>query len=182
MGTYEPGKIPDGKFIDPGWLFRELLKLKTAINYMSAANFPEKLPIEDVIDLSTVNLQLFSGQGEWRIPILGLATPYTTTSTSLVTVGQQSYFDVERWSYVLPGQVLLEVTAGPAASGGSTVVQLEDADGVLAQVTINTVGLSWVAQPFERLPNQSGTMLLKVRTTNSSVAAQIVGANVLIRP
>lgn len=181
MGTYNPGKIPEGKFIDPSWLYKELLKLKQAINFLSEENFPSKLLAEDVLQ-GGITLGMISGIGEWRIPILGLATPYTTSSTSLVNVGPYVYFDVNRWAGILTDQVLLEVTAGPSAASGQTEIQLDGVDGTLAKITLPTVGLNWVAQPFQSLPKQSGTLVLKIRTTNSNSLAQITGANILIRP
>lgn len=183
MGNYEPSKIPESgrRGIDPKWLFTEFHKIATAINSVDERNYRNPVDASTILEAGTVTLEHLSTRGEWRIPIIALATAYTTTSTNLVNVGQYAYFDLVRWRDVPADHVFLEITGGPLSVGTATF-ELHDTEGTLASITTSTVGLQWIVKEFDRLPEFSGTLVLKMKTSSGSVQAGIVGANVLIRP
>jgi hypothetical protein len=181
MGNYQPGKMPEGKFIDPKWLNRELLKVQTGLNFLDERNFPNKLAASDVIGDGTVKLNHTSGSGEFRIPILALATAASITATTLTSLGGFANFDPARWAGVPMSNIYLELTAGPGLASSPLTVEIWGTAGALASTTLSTVGLTYSAVPFTSLPASSQALTLKAKV-GSTTAGSIITASILIRP
>lgn len=179
MGQFKHKPIPERWA--PRWLWDLVTSLQTAINALSEVNFPSPLDGDTVVAKNTMDPNRLM-YGEWVVGVLlALSSSYTTTSTVLVAVGPLLYFDKLRWPYAATS-FYLEITAGPGGVGGNTVVELHDATGAVASQTVTVVGQGRYRVQFSRLPTNSETLQIKIRTTNGAVTAGITGASVVCRP
>lgn len=179
MGLFKHKPIPERW--TPRWLWDLVTSLQTAINSLSDANFSSPLTGDTLIKKASLDPNRLS-YGEWVVGVLlALSSAYTTTSTSLVPIGPLLYFDKAQWPYAATS-FYFEVTAGPGGVSSSTVVELHDASGAVATHTIATVGQGRYRVQFSRLPTNSETLQVKIRTTNGAVTAGITGASVVCRP
>jgi hypothetical protein len=156
-------------------------RVRQALNYLDSNNFPNGLLGSIIKDKSLPLTKLT--QGEWRFPIIAQASPYTTTSTTLVNVGQYIYWSPS--SFPTTAKLYLEITG---SSGGvyTATFELWGKDSGGADVLMTSINAS--SGVYEVLRSESFTpptvsqaMLLKIKTGSASIPVGILGANLIIK-
>lgn len=162
---------------DPRWMAETFINLRKSLNGLTEANFTKPLDGDTLVKKGTLSPDRLKGVDLNLATLLALATPYTTTSTSLVQIGPRFYLDTLSWPFSAENFGLI-ITAGPSAVGAETIVELHDMVGAVASITANIVGQARYRAAFTRLPSRDPQLSLRIRTTSSSVAAGILGAQI----
>ena len=170
LNTERPPEKYDKSYIK---MFAE--RIRTAINFMDESNFPHGLT-GAVLASKSVPFNALSGY-ELQLPIVALATPFTTTSTTLVNVGGFLF-----WSAVWSGnvQMALEVTGASGSAAATATFELHGASGLLRQITTATGTYECLRTSFVDPPVESQTMILRMRTNNASLATGILSAKLIL--
>ena len=176
MGWLNSEKPPNR--YDAAYLKLLVEKLRLAINFMDENNFPNGIN-GTIIQQRSIPMAALS-QGEWHIPIVALANPITTTSTTLVNVGPFVYWSPQAWSS--GASVFLEVTGGAIAEGATARFEIHGTGGMIGFVESSEAGYRWLRSTKLEMPKESQTLLMKYKTSNASVATGLLGARLIIIP
>lgn len=175
MGYFQYKPIPP--HWDTQWLKEMLLQLANKLNFLADENFPNTLTGDTLIAAGSVtpNRLKFIEMGAF----VALATAYTTSSTSLVPVGRKLRYDPDTWP-IDETQVYLDVTGGPTGAANAVVAVQDSVGATLCTVTLNASG--WSQTVFSALPAAADSIILKIRTTDGGVPAELYGAAVVVKP
>lgn len=176
MGWLKSEKPP--RKYDNAYVKMLVERIRTSVNFLDETNFPNGIE-GSIIKAKTLPLSAIA-QGEWHIPIISLATAYTTTSTSLVNVGPYAYWSPIAWGSGHKGY--LEVTGGSVDPSATATFELHGVNGKIAECTSNSGSYEWLRSESFDLPSQAQTLLLKMKTSNASYSAGILGAKIIIIP
>ncbi len=169
---------PPEKF-DAGWFKRMWERIRLAVNTMDDGNFSNSLTGDILIAQRTASLDRLK-QGELHLPLLMLATAATATSLSLVAVGPYLMFDPLRWP-TDKTRFYFDITGGPSAAGTATF-ELWDDTAALASIAITSVGMSWNRTQLTNLPTATKSLVVKMKTSDAAVQAQLLGAKLVLIP
>ena len=176
MGFFQYNKLPTS--YNPGYLKRIFDNLKTAINFLDKGNFPNGLD-GSIINSRTLAMSAIAPQPIVVLPILSLATAYSTTSTTSVNVGQ--YIMWIPAEYTSTCKCILEVTAGSGTAGKTATIELTGLSGTLSSITTNLGSFEVKRSEEFTPPTTSQSLLLKIKTSDSSSSASILGAKLIIK-
>lgn len=152
-------------------------RLRTAVNYIDENNFPNPLNADAILKDKTLGLTKLYGV-EFQHTLLTLATPHTSDKEELVNVGPFYH-----WSNVWGNNVKLvfEVTGGSQHEDATATFELHGADGLLASVESKEgAKLEFLRSEEFDPPGVSQTFLVKMKTSDSTHAAMILGARLII--
>lgn len=168
---------PPSKY-DPAYIKLLVEKIRTALNFLDDNNFPNGLSGLNVKQ-RTLPLSALS-QGEWHLPIISLAVPYSTASTEPINVGPFVYISPVTWG--ASSAMYFEVTGGTENKAASAVFELHGVSGKLAEITIPEEGFSWKRSGALMVPASGQTLVMKMKTTNKDHYAYLLGARLVIKP
>lgn len=177
MGNLAATSPPDR--YDAGWFKRMWERIRLAVNTMEENNFSNALIGDTLVAQRTLSLDRLR-QGEIHLPLLMLATATTTTSLTPVPVGPYLMFDPLRWP-TDKTRFYFDITGGPSAVGTATF-ELWDDTIALASIAISTVGMSWNRAQLTSLPTATKYLVVKMKTSDAAVTAQLLGAKLVLVP
>ena len=160
--------------------FRQFVeRLRTALNYLDASNFPEGIhgSLLNKRTVSTGALANFS----YEQVFFSQATPFTTTSTTAVSVGSLIQWDSATWG-TGNVKVMLEVVGGVANASATATFELWGADGKLATITSQSASAVLLRSTAFSPPDKGQTMIVKAYTNNATYSANILSAKLIIVP
>jgi len=149
-------------------------RLRTAVNYLDADNFPNGLDGE-VLEDGSVDVAALCGL-HLTLPIINLAEAYTTNSTSPVQIGGLVKWASE-WTNV---QIQLVISAYVTAGTG-TVVLKDDLDATICTLSVTNTTLDLVESALCDLTSHS-YFKLYVNVDDGLNDLQILSANILVYP
>ena len=151
-------------------------KLRTAVNFLDENNFPNGI-YGSVINDKSIPLSKLSGM-EFHETVVAVAEPHPVTSTSLVNVGGFLVWDTV-WGQNV--RLCLEVIGGSSSANRVATFELHGVDGVLTSVSDSSGEIKWLrSQDFDP-PTAGQTLLVKVKTSNSSYPAMLLSARLIIK-
>lgn len=185
MGWFDTG--PPQKEYKGHFLYKILLSIQQAINYMDERNFKNGISGEIINIGSLPGNRISKGQltlsqlnwKEWPIPLVLLAVPFTTTSTDGVNVG--GYFPWHPLNYP-GGDWYLEASMASADTAAIATATIKGSTEY-GNVTTNETGLKLVRSTKLLLPQDRGeTIWLMLKTSNTNYAASLVSARLIFVP
>lgn len=155
-------------------------RIRTAVNFIDERNFPNGLSGLVLKDKSVSFKDAVYGYAGLDLfrDFFSLAVPHSVNSTSNQTLGAALLWNKEWNTYAT---AWLEVTAACTDVLYSGHVLVEGVDGVLATNEIITTGLTRHEVQLTALPEESGTLLFKARSTNVSYPLTILSARIILK-
>jgi len=177
MGWLNSEKSPDKWSASYFKLFVERLRL--AVNNIDDSNFPEGLD-GNIIKSHTVQTGALANFSYEQV-FFSQATPYTTVSTTAVTVGTLVQWNPSAWGSGTV-KVMLEVVGGVANATATATFEVWGIAGKLATVTTQATSLGLSRSVSFSPPTESQTLIVKAYTSNASYSAQALSAKLIIVP
>lgn len=178
MGHLKEFRVPQR--YSPTFEWQLIQDIRTALNTMMDTNFPENgLTGSRLVRSHTLPVNRLSG-GEFHIPIIGLATAYTTTSTSWTNVGGIVVYDPAVWGDIT--SLTFDITGGPSGTGATASFRIIDSSqAALATIDASTSGYSRYTAVMT-VPTTTQALVVQIKTSSSSVAVGIIRADIIVRP
>jgi hypothetical protein len=185
MGWLDTG--PPQREYTPKLIYRILRSIEHAVNYMTEQNFKNGIS-GTVINPGTLpgntiaKGQLTLGQlnwKEWPIPLILLATPFTTNSEEGENIG--GYFSWHPLNYP-GGDWYLEASISSENTAAIATVTVRGS-GEYGSASTNETDLKLVRSTKLSLPQSKGeTIWLTLKTSNSNYSASLVSARLIFVP
>lgn len=185
MGYFDPG--PQRPEYTARALYEMFLRLQQAINYMDTNNFKNKISGSIITDgtlspEATGDFFMPMRKLQWReysIPLILLAQPFTTTSTTEVNLGGYFAWDSSKFP---GGDWYLEATLSSADASATATCGIRGSQSFGTIITTNT-SLTRVRSDFPlSLPQAAENLWITLKTNNASYTASLVSARLIFVP
>jgi len=154
-------------------------RIRTAFNFLDESNFPAPgLNASAILQPRTLSTDTLM-QGEFHLPLVGLANIFTTTSTTFVDCSPFALWNPLAWG--AQSSLWLEVTGGPQTAGTAEFRLVGAAGANIVTLPTSAVGNTRLLVQVTK-PSTLQNLSLQMRTTNGAVQAGIRGAKLIVIP
>lgn len=154
-------------------------RLRTAVNYLDATNFPSGLSGSMITNRSVI-LKKITGYGGLVLQqdFFAVPTPATLTTTELTSFGSPVLWS-PGWNSLATAH--LEITACVADASHPATVEVKSADGTILTQQVSDVTLQRYEWPIDPMPTEGTTLVFRASVSDVNYPLTILSARLILK-